>query len=268
MTESVKRGLSGSTLKMIAVVTMFIDHVGAAILARMIRGYRQLSQVVTWDGLWKYFPWILDGDRLIEVYRIMRSIGRIAFPIYCFLLVEGFIKTRSRLKYAVRLGVFALISEVPFDLAFNGRPFDFSYQNVFFTLFLGLITMTVLDNFWQRRWVKAAVPDRLIRYGLMLLAILAGCAAARLVRCDYGAKGILCILVLYLFRNCKILKLVGGAVSFCWEMPAPLAFVPIACYNGRRGLRIKYFFYAFYPLHLFLIYMICVWLGIEGFPAL
>lgn len=268
MTDLGKRGLSGSTLKIIAIITMFIDHVGATILARMIRGYWQLSETVTWEGLWNCFPWMASADRLLSVYETMRAIGRIAFPIYCFLLVEGFEKTRSRRGYAMRLGIFALISEVPFDLAFNGRIMDLSYQNVFFTLFLGLLTMAACEKIRMHRWGKTPIIDQILRCSFLFLGVAAGALAAELLKCDYGARGVFCILALYLLKRDKGMQMVGGAVSFCWEMPAPLAFLPIACYNGRRGLNLKYVFYAFYPLHLFLLYLLCTWIGIEGLPAL
>ncbi len=108
--------LSGSDLKIIAVIAMFLDHLAATVLVRC------LVTGVFWDQAAWY-----------EVYQVMRNIGRVAFPIYCFLLVEGFIHTSDRRKYALRLFLFALISEIPFDLAFNAQVLEFGYQNVFFT---------------------------------------------------------------------------------------------------------------------------------------
>ena len=128
-----KKGISGSTLKMIAIVTMVIDHIGAAVLARllMVNGLGELDQTNA-DAI---MLWLSANGALYWTYTIMRMIGRVAFPIFCFLLVEGFLHTHDVKKYAMRLGLFALISEIPFDLAFSSKILEFNYQNVFFTLF-------------------------------------------------------------------------------------------------------------------------------------
>ena len=105
---------SGYDLKFIAVITMLIDHLGASLL-------------------WRYIDFIhaYSDDILMSLYTLMRYVGRMAFPIYCFLLVEGFLHTKSVFKYALRLGAFALISEVPFDLALNQSLWAPYSNNVF-----------------------------------------------------------------------------------------------------------------------------------------
>ena len=124
-----KKGISGSTLKMIAIVTMVIDHIGAAVLARllMVNGLGELDQTNA-DAI---MQWLSANGALYWTYTVMRMIGRVAFPIFCFLLVEGFLHTHDVKKYAMRLGLFALISEIPFDLAFSDKILEFNYQNVF-----------------------------------------------------------------------------------------------------------------------------------------
>lgn len=236
-----QRGLSGSTLKLIAVITMFIDHVGAAVVARMLVS----------GG---------ESETLYQVYFAMRNIGRIAFPIFCFLLVEGFEHTRDRKKYALRLFAFALISEIPFDLAFSSRVLEFGYQNVFFTLFLGLLTIMAFHAVEEKvEW------HPLLRSVFLVGAVLAGMGGAQLLRTDYAARGVMCILVLYLFRRNRGMQILAGCLAFFWwELPALVAFIPIAFYNGKRGWNIKYFFYLFYPVHLLLLYLVCRYLGIAG----
>lgn len=244
MEEGRIQGISAGTLKMIAAVTMLIDHVGAVILGRylLIGGYRE-------DTL------------LYSVYMAVRMVGRIAFPIYCFLLVEGMKHTRDVKKYACRMAVFALLSEIPFDLALSAKVMDVTYQNVFFTLLTGVLTMSAFA------YVREHITGKVLRVLLYGAAMLAGMAAAEFLRADYGATGVFCILVLYLLRNQKSLQMLGGCVVFLWETTAPFAFIPIAFYNGRRGVRLKYFFYAFYPVHLLILYLICVVLGISSYPA-
>ncbi len=256
--ERVKKGISGSTIKLIAIVTMFIDHVGATVVWRMILSNAGKNGMIAYDG-------VLLG------YMLMRYIGRIAFPIYCFLLVEGFQKTKSKAKYAMRLGIFALVSEIPFDLAFSSKVLEFHYQNVFFTLFVGLLTMMIVDmldqkltNISNEHTSKLPV---IIKYAAELVVLAVGALIADLLCTDYGAIGVVCILVLYFFRKNKVMQIIAGCCAFLWEVTAPLAFLSIGFYNGKRGLKLKYVFYLFYPLHLLILYLICVVLGINGYSA-
>ncbi len=231
MRERIK-GISGSTLKLIALFSMLVDHIGAVVLeAAMVKvGYT---------------------ETLENVYLFMRwGIGRLAFPIYCFLLVEGMEKTRNRRRYGERLFLFALISEVPFDLAFRRKIVDFSYQNIFFTLFLGLIAICAMDAIGKK---SIAFFWKVLGGGLVFLtAIWIG----EVSHCDYGGKGIIAIGLLYLFRRNRAHQIIAGCIAFLWELTAPIAFLFIGFYNGQRGLKLKYVFYGFYPLHLLLLYLI------------
>ena len=120
MTEK-RAGLSAMTLKYIAMATMLVDHMGYVL-----------------------FPWILW----------LRCVGRIAFPIFAFQIAEGCIRTHDRRRYALRLLLFAVLTEVPFDLVFSGRPLDPSYQNVLWTLLAGALVCWAAD--WAQR-----TPDAL-----------------------------------------------------------------------------------------------------------
>lgn len=252
-----QRGLSGSTLKMIAIITMFVDHFAAAVLGRllMVGGPGALNGTAAGVAL----SWLSDNAALYEMYIVMRMvIGRIAFPIFCFLLIEGFVHTGNRTQYALRLGVFALISEVPFDLAFSGTLLELGHQNIFFTLFLGLLTIMVYSKIEEQEYW-----NRWLRTVLQIAVVLIGMEAAQVLHTDYAALGILCVVVLFLFRKSRKQQVLAGCLSFFWwEQAAVLAFVPIYFYNGKRGWNIKYFFYLFYPLHLLLLYLICVGMGI------
>lgn len=247
------QGISGSTLKCLAVATMLIDHIAAVILVRMFYAGR-------------------GGQALVETYGIMRGIGRFAFPVYCFLLVEGLEHTRSRWKYVVRLGAFALISEIPFDLAFSGKILEFENQNVFFTLAIGLITLIVSDriehgNICLENPQNAALLKTLLTMG----TAAGGMLAAAFLGTDYGGMGVACILVLYYFRKRRIWQLTAGCLAFVILLGEPEtipAFLVMALYKGKKGFSAKAFFYGFYPVHLILLYLVCVLMGLGAYPCL
>lgn len=253
-----KKGISGSTLKIIAIVVMLIDHIGAAIVERMaVRaagGGIDLSDPQVFENM---APNVMN---FMILDMVLRFIGRLGFPIFCFLLIEGFLHTRNVWKYALRLFLFALISEIPFNLAFAGRVSYPEYQNVFFTLLIGLLVMISYSYIEKKtQWYKV------VRVALYLVSFLAGMAAAQLLMTDYAAIGVFCIMMLYIFRKNKAAQIAAGCISFLWETTAPLAFLPIAFYNGKRGIRLKYAFYIFYPLHLFILYLIAYAAGLAPF---
>lgn len=256
-----KAGISGSTIKIIAIVSMFIDHVGAGILGRLLVESGYMS-VMTSSDMNVIMQWMGEHGALLYTYSAMRMIGRLGFPIFCFLLVEGFQRTHDVKKYALRLGLFALVSEIPFDLCFNGTVLEFGYQNVFFTLFAGLLTMIAFDWIAKKEWAAGAGLNRVVKIVFSAAALAVGAGVAHLLKTDYAATGVICIMVLYLFRKKKPWQIAAGCVAFLWEVTAPLAFIPIGFYNGKRGLRMKYFFYAFYPVHLFLIWLVSMLMGL------
>lgn len=214
--------MSGTSLKWIAVISMLIDHTAEVLMNH--------NAALT-DPIWA------------QIYVLMRGIGRIAFPIYAFLLVEGFLHTRDVKKYLTRMFLFAVVSEIPFDLAVFHTPFYWGYQNVFFTLFLGLLALAGIR--WGADLWKQAV------------ALILCVGAARLINCDYGAFGVFFIVLLYMTRFDPKTQTVLGAFSLVWELPGILTFIPIRLYNGTRGrCGNKYFFYAFYPAHLLALWCI------------
>ncbi len=241
------KGISASTLKIIALTTMLIDHIGAVLLERGLLPIIT-SAVLTGNS----FDYILtDYETWNRINFFLRLIGRIAFPIYCFLLVEGFLHTRNVKKYAIRLGLFALISEVPFDLAFYGEFFNLGMQNVFFTLLIGLCTLWCLKSLENLPSVQ--IPFRTF----YILVTLIGMILAEFLQTDYSAFGVLLIVLLYLFRNNRKQQSIVGAISTLWEYTAPLAFLCTYFYNGEKGKQLpKAFFYSFYPIHLIFLFII------------
>ena len=250
------RTFSGYDLKMIALITMLIDHVGASLL-------------------WRYIEAIggYQDEILMTIYQLMRYVGRMAFPIYCFLLVEGFLHTRSVAKYALRLGVFALISEVPFDLALNESIWAPYSNNVFFTLAIGLVLIWGISfvekfyEFWNEKQLDAFIGGlAAIAVGVLMLAPALFIAESVLCT-DYGMGGVLAILVLYLFRRNRFIAyalaiLVLYIFAGASEILALLMLYPLSMYDGTRGQNMKYVFYAFYPVHLLILGAFAVALGI------
>lgn len=219
--------LSGSALKWIALVTMLIDHIGAVLIPTFYS-----------NGIGNmYFDWQV-------IYQVCRWIGRCSFPLFCFLLVEGYIHTTNKRKYLLRMLVFALISEVAFDFAIYGKWWYTGNQNIFFELALGIVLMIGTDM------LERKIKNQMLYSVLTVLLWYGGMLFAQMFEFDYGMHGILSIGLLYLFRSISGLQLLAGAVSFCWELPAPLGLLPAYFYNGKRGRQNKYFFYLFYPLHL------------------
>lgn len=219
------RILNGSVLKILAVLSMLVDH-SCEVLSEFI---------IAWT----------DPDAGYGIYRFGRGvIGRLAFPIFCFLLVQGFRHTKDRKKYALRLGIFAVISEVPFDLAFFDQIFYWNHNNVFLTLFLGLIALILIERL-QKKPVLA---------GLLTIGIA---WTAELINTDYGAFGVLLIVLLYFSGQNPSFLLPLGVLTFVvlpMGTSAVFSFLLMCLYNGKRGLRLKYFFYLFYPVHLLLLY--------------
>ena len=179
----------------------------------------------------------------MTLYWIMRKIGRLAFPIFCFLIAEGYRNTSKKWRYALRLLIFAIVSEVPFNLMSSG---DFLYrdgQNVFFTLFLGLLMIHIF----------ATVSSELWKY----LAMAAVGVIASLLKADYGLYGTLLVFMFYVLRNYPAVQPFFAYPLLRGEICAVAACVPINMYNGQRGYikstPLKIAFYAFYPVHMLIL---------------
>ena len=228
--------MSSFAIKMLAMFTMLIDHIGVA----------------------------FDLHLPIPVYLLCRTVGRLAMPLFCFMVAEGLFHTRNVKKYLLRLLLFALVSEVPFDRLFRGAWLEFSYQNVGFTLLLGFLGILLFDSFAaQGRKLEA------------LISILAAGLAAILISSDYTFYGIYYIFIFYYFRGRhrgRTVALAAGVLLLSvsvwmtgdWRLAvaalaAVLAAIPIGLYTnerGRDGPAARMAFYAFYPAHLLVLYAV------------
>ena len=194
-------------------------------------------------------------------------IGSIAFPLFCFLISEGFFYTKNRKRYFLLMGTFALLSEIPLDLAFfrsdaiveNTFPFYWGYQNVFFTLLLGLIALWCIEKFKP----IAQQKNKKIKARFLQIACVVGLAVtASLIHSDYEAYGVFLIVAFYLCRKNHFYQMLAFLLVYMVSTNAQPAFpeftaiLILLLYNGQRGkLRLKYFFYIFYPAHLMILYI-------------
>lgn len=256
-----RNGLSQETLKLIACVTMLIDHIGATLVILLLTRNPVDSPEHEWIRL---------------LYESMRIIGRIAFPIYCFLLVEGASRTRNPKKYALRLFVGMLLSEIPFDLAFS--PTWLTYEWKLTTPLLGFnpefnsVMMTLLLGFGMIQCMKR------VRGFWKVVVILPFYILAEKLYTDYAGMGILLIAVFALTRGMekeKLLCFLGCAVVLCSGMKdfqifgirismesfAMFALIPIFCYSGRKltnSKAVQWAFYLFYPVHILILALLRV----------
>lgn len=206
-------------LKLFAMVTMLCDHVGVI----LVRG---------------------------ELYLPLRIVGRVAFPIFAYFLVQGFLHTSNYSKYLLRIGIFALLSEIPFDIAFQGKLLEFELQNVMFTLFIALVMLYLLQ-----RWEYHSMARVLI--------LLGGGFCGWLLRVDYGWFGVVVIGLFYLLRSVPkpyqfsmyalLFFSYGGIEGF-----GVLGILCVLHYREEgEDIRLpKYLFYVFYPAHLLVLWAV------------
>ena len=212
-------------LKIIAVITMLFDHTG----------------------------YIIFGH-----FSFMNYIGRLSFPIFAFLITEGYKYTKNLKKYFARLLIFAIISQIPYMLFIDTFSNSFSL-NILFTLTLGLLGITIYDKIKYKP------------FGILLVIILS--FIAQYLHFDYGWFGIVIIFIFYIFKNQKLLMNIYICtvifvnyffyyittlrmefiliILFC-----SLSLIPINLYNEKKGKNIKYFLYVFYPMHLIALYLL------------
>lgn len=241
---SIKTGVfSSCALHIIAMACMLSDHMWATI-----------------------FPYV----------DILTCIGRIAFPIFAFMIVEGFYHTSNFRRYLCRILIFAVISEVPFDLVSGGTVLYLFHQNVLWTFLMGLLVIALIDKIGKKSkawlWMPATAAIGLVGYVLGNIAMV-----------DFYGAGVLTVVMFYLFRGkgpweriaqfvgmfyinvhllsgyCYTFSIAGQSFEFPQQGLALIALPVIWLYNGKIGYHkkwFKYFCYAFYPGHLLVLYII------------
>ena len=196
-------------------------------------------------------------------YPFLRSMGRLSFPIFAFLLVEGYIHTKNFKKYISRIFLLALISEIIDDYVFSKQIINFSINNIFFTLGFGLIVLYLIDKSTLiiEKYVKEKIDFYIIKYLVISLIVLTFSFFSFILNISYDIYGILLISLLYIFKDKKlILYLSIILITILYPYPLQIfslfAFLLIYFYNGKLGRKSKYFFYLYYPSHLIVLYLL------------
>lgn len=230
--------LSSFWLKRIAVASMIIDHIGSFLLRALMNPYRVDGGILVGQDSPAALRWLMLGREACDI------LGSAAFPLFCFLIAEGFLHTRDRLRYGGQMLVFALLSEVPYDLAHYQTVFSPRLQNVMFTLACAILTLLLVSKA-EERWAER----KAIRLGMTAAAIAAGMAAAYLVRGEYVFLGPLAVSLVYLLRERGRWRIAGLAPLLVASPWTALAVPFLLLYSGERGRGSKWFFYLFYPAH-------------------
>lgn len=227
MQKEIKIGLSNNALKIIAMVSMLIDHIGYII-----------------------FP----------QYQLLRIIGRIAFPIFAYMIAEGCFYTRNRKKYLLMIAGLGIICQLVATIATGSL-----YQNILITFTLAIATIFAIDNFLKKKKMPSFLLMALTVAGVIFISYIAPVIFEEQgFTVDYGIWGILLPVFVY-FSPTKALKIFFTALILAiriflvgkLQLFALLAVPFLMLYNGKRGkLNMKYVFYIFYPAHLAIIYLI------------
>ena len=231
-----KKCLSNFDLKFIAIITMTIDHIG-----------------------------VVFGT---PFYNLLRAVGRLSFPIFAFLLTEGYVHTKSFSKYFLRLLVLALISEVIYDYVFFDSFIYRGENNIFFTLALGLLTLFLLDK--SKGLIKRYFKDKvdlviILPITYLLIVVIMG-LMGEFLSFSYGMLGILVISFFYLFKKNFPLTVLSVSLSTLilgdtMQYFSLLSLILIYFYNKKLGKKCKVFFYLYYPLHILVLGVIRMLIG-------
>lgn len=243
VTGSGKMDLSAAALHILAMAFMLMDHLWATLLPAQ--------------------EWLT-------------CVGRIAFPIFAFMAVEGYFHTHNLKKYLLRMLIFAVISEVPFDLMYGGTWFYPVHQNVIWTLMMGLVGIHLMETVRKKN-------STFVYILVSAIVVILGGLLGTLSMVDYYGIGVLTVFIFYFFRgrkwwcllgqmltlywvNAELLgglmypiRLFGMEFELCQQGLALLALLPIWLYRGRQGYHSKpfqYFCYAFYPIHMLVIVLV------------
>ncbi len=222
------RILDGTILKLIAMISMVFDHVGDIFCPEL---------------LWP------------------RMIGRLAMPIFSFCIAEGYLHTKNKNRYLLRMGIFAVISEIPFDLAFSGK-IDIGHQNIMLTFFLSILGLKFFDMIRGEKDPQTGKYKR-SKTVLGCMEIIGMSIIAMVLKADYTVFAVIAVFLFYVLSDVNHIVRTGVGTAFLaltrtmgYYCTTGLSIIPLLLYNGKKGKGLKWLFYVFYPGHLLILFVL------------
>lgn len=237
--------ITADGLKIFAVIIMLIQNIGIVIIEKGVIGLNNYTQAQLSEAMAK------DSKLMTAAGAgsVMQLIGGLAVPIFAFLLVEGFLKTSSYGRYLITMVVFAVISEIPYDLATSNKIADWSSQNALVTMCICLLMLYFLGMLKERKGIMFTIA----RFTIVLCAVV----WVTLFKAQFGLCMVLLTAIFYLFYSKNALKTFLGMFVSLLYVTGPLSFYGIWCYTEeRKNILPKYVYYIFYPLHLLVLWLI------------
>ncbi|MDO5545121.1 MAG: TraX family protein [Eubacteriales bacterium] len=231
--------VNAATLKWYGCATMLFYSISMSVIQNGLLHVNQYTSLELRELM------LADPERMVlsSWAAVFQLLGGLAIPVFAFLMVEGFLHTRSCKNYLLRMAAFALISEIPFDLAMSGRVFDWTGQNLLFTLTIGLVMLYGLKLFDAGK-------------GMKLLIVFAAVLWSMLMKTQFGVCMILLIAVYYLLKDNQAKLWIGGIISLIY-VTGPVSNFVLKRYDHQLGnYPGKYLFYILYPAHLLLLGLI------------
>lgn len=237
--------VTANGLKNFACIIMLLQTIGITVVQNGLIHLEQYTQ----ESLSAAMEADSNLVMLAGIGSVLQLLGGIALPIFAFMLVEGFKNTSDYKKYLLSIAVFAVISEIPYDLAVSMKLWDLSSQNALFTMAVCLLMLYFLDMIKEK--------EGFVVHLLQILIVACAVLWVTILRAQYGLCLVLLTAVFYLFYTRNVLKTVLGVIVSLLYVTGPLAFYGIWCYNEQRRDKVsKYVYYAFYPMHLFILGLI------------
>lgn len=226
--------LNGAQLKYIAFLSMLIDHVNNSLIT----------------------PFLDGKGFLLHLSNLFSILGRIAFPLFIFFVVEGFFKTRNRKKYFLTLLIFGFITEIPFDIFTSKTIYQPNWNNIMFTLALCLLTIWIIDS------IKDKIKNKVLWYIVSIIIVVIFGFISMELSLDYDYHAIVIAYIYYIFYDKPLIGAGLGYLSVLKELYSFLGFGMTLTYNGERGKQYKWLNYLFYPVHMLILGLIRIYFNL------